>query len=147
MFLNDILGYILKIPLVHSAVYNLNKLIPFPTKVKNSEDTFVFTGSEEDYLLMDTLKQMYVKLSELELRKCKIISPEWRTYKQVFPLKSTHLHRECEAKLLEPTITIPPDCNRKIIALNEVLGLHLHHNKWIFASPQNERVRLWIPVT
>jgi hypothetical protein len=40
--------------------------------------------------------------------------------KQAFPLKSTHVHQECEAELLEPTVTIPPDCKRKVIAINEV---------------------------
>lgn len=85
---------------------------------------------------------MYVKLSELELSKCKIISPEWRMCQEVFPLKSTHSHQECEAKLLEPTITIPPDCNRKIITLNEILWPSLSHNKWIFASHQKKRVTI-----
>jgi hypothetical protein len=61
---------------------------------------------------------------------------------QIFPLKSTHLHQECEAKLLEPTITIPPDCNKKIITLNEVVCLPLSHNKWIFASPKREKVTI-----
>jgi hypothetical protein len=119
VFLNDnILGYILRNPLVHGAVYNLYKLIPFHTNVKNSEDTFVFIRSEGDYLLMDILKQMCVKLSDPEASKCKTISPEWLMCKQVFPLKSTHLHQACEAKLLEPIITIPPECNKEIITLN-----------------------------
>jgi hypothetical protein len=143
MFLNDnILGYILRTPLVHSVVYNLYKLIPFPTKVRNSMDTFVFISSEEDCLLMDTLKQMCAKLRDLQVSKCKTVSPELRMCKQVFPLKSTHLHQKCEAKLLEPTITIPPDCNKKIITLNEVVWLPLSHNKWIFASPRKEKVTI-----
>jgi hypothetical protein len=143
VFLNDnILGHILRIPLVHCVVYNLYKLIPFPTKVRNSEDTFVFISSEENYLLMDTLKQIYAKLSDLQVGKCKTISPELRMCKQVFPLKSKHLHQECEAKLLEPTITIPPDCNKKIITLNEVVWWPLSHNKWIFASPEREKVTI-----
>jgi hypothetical protein len=44
--------------------------------------------------------------------------------------------------LLEPTITVPPDCNKKIITLNEVVWLPLSHNKWIFASPKKERVTI-----
>jgi hypothetical protein len=141
VFLNDnILVYILRIPLVHSVVYNLYKLIPFPTRVRNSEDTFVFISSEEDYLLMDTLKQMYAKLSDLQVSKCKTISPELRMCKQALPLKSTHLHQECEAKLLEPIITIPPDCNKKIITLNEAVWLPLSRNKWTFDSPIKEKV-------
>jgi hypothetical protein len=143
VFLNDnILGYILRIPLVHSVVYNLYKLMPFPTKVRNSEDTFVFISSEEDYLLLDTSKQIYAKLSDLQASKCKTISPELRMCKQAFPLKSTNLYQECEAKLLEPTITIPPDCNKKIITLNEVVWLPLSRNKWIFASPKKEKVTI-----
>jgi hypothetical protein len=98
VFLNDnILGYILRIPLVHSVDYNLYKPILSPTNVKNSENTFVFISSEEDYFFMDNLKQMYAKLSDLQVSKCKTISPHFRMCKQVFPLKSTHLHQECEA--------------------------------------------------
>jgi hypothetical protein len=89
VFLNDnILWYILRIPLVRSVVYNLYKLIPFPTKVRNSEDTFVFISSEENYLLMDTLKQTYAKLSDLQVSKCNTISPELGMRKQVFPLEN-----------------------------------------------------------
>jgi hypothetical protein len=59
VFLNDnVWGYVLKIPLRNSAVYNFYKLIPFPTKVNNSENTFVFIESERDFLMIDTLKRM-----------------------------------------------------------------------------------------
>jgi hypothetical protein len=94
------LGYVLKIPLVYSDVYNLYKLIPFPTKVNNSENTFVYIESERHILMRDTMKQMYVKLNELELDEYKIISPDWRVCPQAFPLKSIHLHQECEDRLL-----------------------------------------------
>jgi hypothetical protein len=40
--------------------------------------------------MIDTVKQVYVKLNELELDECKVISPDWRICKQTFPLKSTH---------------------------------------------------------
>jgi hypothetical protein len=123
VFLNDnVLGYVLKIPLVNSDVYNLYKLIPFPTKVNNSENTFVYIESERDFLMIDTMKQMYVKLNELELDECKIISPDWRVCKHAFPLKSTHLHQECEARLPEPTRSIPLDCN-KDVTLNDLTWL------------------------
>jgi hypothetical protein len=82
VFLNDnVLGYVLKVPLVNSAVYNLYKLIPFPTKINNSENIFVFIESEKGFLMTDTLKQVCVKLNELELDKRKVISPDWRVCK------------------------------------------------------------------
>jgi hypothetical protein len=108
VFLSDnVLGYVLKIPLVNSAVYNLYKLIPFPTKVHNSENTFVFIESERKFLVVDTLKQVYAKLNEVALDECNVISPDWRVCKQTFPLKSTLLQQECEVRLLESTTAIP----------------------------------------
>jgi hypothetical protein len=130
VFLNDnVLGYILKIPLVNSDVYNLYKLIPYPTKVNNTERTFAFIESERDFLMIDILKQVYVKLHELELDECKFVSPDWSVYKQIFPLKSTHLHQECEAGLLEPTTAIPSDCNKKIILDFEPCVQHRYRQK------------------
>jgi hypothetical protein len=131
---DNVLGYVLKIPLVNSDVYNLYKLIPFPTKVNNSENAFVYIESEKEFLMIETLKQVYVKLNELELDECKVMSPDWRVCKQTFPLKSTYLYQECEARLLEPTTANPLDCNKNIISLNDVSWLPLTHNKWIFAT-------------
>jgi hypothetical protein len=79
VFLNDIvLGYVLKLHLLNSVVYSLYKLIPFSMKVNNSANTSVCIESEKDCLVMDTTKQVYVKLNGLELGKCKAISPDWR---------------------------------------------------------------------
>jgi hypothetical protein len=91
--------------------------------------------------MMDTLNQVYFELNKLELCNCKIISPDWRVCEQAFPLKLTHLHQECEARLLQPTVAIPPDCSRKIIYL-AIVWLPLTHNRWIFSSSSNERVTI-----
>jgi hypothetical protein len=80
------LGYALTTPLVNN-VYNLYKLVPFSTLVKDNEDTFMFIGSDSVYLLTNTLKQMYVKLGERDLSKCKVISLDWHMCELVFPLK------------------------------------------------------------
>ncbi|PNF16823.1 hypothetical protein B7P43_G17022 [Cryptotermes secundus] len=101
-----------------------------------------FIGSEEDFLMIDTLKQVYVKLNELELDECKVISPDWLVCKQTFPVKSTHVHQECEVRLLEPTTGIPLDSKKKIISLDNVTWLPLTHNKWIFATSHRERVTI-----
>jgi hypothetical protein len=68
---------------------------------------------------MDTSRQMYSKLNNIELSELEIISPDRPVFSKTFPLKSTHLHQENEAKLLEPTTAIPPDSNRKIVTLKK----------------------------
>jgi hypothetical protein len=67
VFLNDnVLGNVLKKRFLNSAaVYNLYKLILFPTEVNNSENTSVFVESEKDYFMPDAVKQVNVKLNEL----------------------------------------------------------------------------------
>jgi len=70
---------------------------------------------------MDRLIQMYNKLNNLELSALEIISPDWRVFNKIFPLKSTHLHQENEARLLEPTTAVPMNSNRKRVTLNKVV--------------------------
>jgi len=96
VFVNDhVLGYVLRAPLVNSVVYNLYQLIPFPARVKNSQNTFVIMGSDKDYLLWTRwIKRM------LNLVNCKYVSAtEWPKCKNIFPLKFTILDLKCEAIL------------------------------------------------
>ena len=44
---------------------------------------------------MDMLCNMCVKLSELEVSKSNVMSPEWRLYEHVFVLEFTHLRLKC----------------------------------------------------
>jgi hypothetical protein len=86
VFLNDnIFGYILRIPIVHSVVYNLYNLIPFPTKVRNSENTFVFISSEEDYLLMDTLNKCMLNLVTYKWARSRIFRQGCVCVNRYFP--------------------------------------------------------------
>jgi hypothetical protein len=78
VFVNDhVLGYVLRAPLVNSVVYNLYKLNPFPTRVKNSQNTFEIMGRDKDYLLWTRwIKCMFnsvncTYVSATEWRKCK----------------------------------------------------------------------------
>jgi hypothetical protein len=64
---------------------------------------------------------MHSKRNNLELSELEIVSPDWRVFNKIYPLKSTHLHQENEAKLLEPTTAVPPDSNRKIVTLKKVV--------------------------
>ena len=47
---------------------------------------------------MDMLCNMCVKLSELEISKSDVMSPEWRLYEHVFVLEFTHLRLKCGAR-------------------------------------------------
>ena len=66
VFVNDnFLGHVSRTPLVNSVVYNLYKPIPFPARIKNSHNTFVIVGRENDCLLMDMLGKIYLTFRNL----------------------------------------------------------------------------------
>ena len=44
---------------------------------------------------MDMLRNMSVKLSELESSKSNVLSPKWRLYEHVFVLEFTYLRLKC----------------------------------------------------
>ena len=50
----------------------------------STDSRTVFIGSEKDNLSMDMLCNMCVKLSELEISKSDVVSPEWRLYEHIF---------------------------------------------------------------
>ena len=77
------LGYALSSRLVYSVVYNLYQLIPFPTRVKNNQNTFLIMGIDKNYLLWTRLKKCMLNVMNYKYRSAK----EWRKCKHVFPLK------------------------------------------------------------
>jgi hypothetical protein len=88
VYVNDyVLGHVLRTPLVNSVVYNLYQLIPSPTRVKNSQNTFVIIGSDKDYLLWTLWKKSMLNLVNYKYAS----ATEWRKCKRVFPLKLYNL--------------------------------------------------------
>lgn len=133
---NDILCYIIKLPLTDDTVYNTYKVLPLPINMNNTNNKFLFIQPEQKYLLVDKAKRYYVKMSEQVFQKCKEINNYWRICKQSFAIMLTHSHEECEYKMIQPIRKIPDDCSKRIITLNQTLWTKLDNNEWLFATPK-----------
>jgi hypothetical protein len=97
---NNFLVYVMRLPLTNHVNYNLYHVHPVPIKIKDTDTRFTFIIPEWEYLLMDVAKLYYARLKVNEIKECKIINSHYRVCKQNNPVQITHLHEECEFKML-----------------------------------------------
>lgn len=132
---NNVLGYVIRLPLTDNIKFNVYNVHPLPIATKNSTSTYVFIQPEKEFLFIDTVKQYYVKIDKLEFNNCKVLTSNWRVCKQSYPILSSHLHEECEAKMLQHVRDIPSDCSQRVIQLTRTLWTQLNNNEWLYVSP------------
>lgn len=139
VFLHDnVLGYVIRLPLTDNVKFNVYNVHPLPIATKDSVTTYTFILPDKEYLLIDTVKQYYVKIDKSELDKCKVLTSQWRVCKQNYPIMSSHLHEECEVKMLQHVKEVPLDCSQRIAKLTRTLWTQINNNEWLFVSPNPE---------
>lgn len=132
---NNVLGYVIRLPLTDNVKFNVYNVHPLPIATKDSVSTFVFIQPEKEFLFIDMVKQYYVKINKVEFNNCKVLNNRWRVCKQEYPVLSSHLHEECEAKLLQHVKDIPSDCSQRVVKLSHTLWTQLESSEWLFVSP------------
>lgn len=110
----------ISLPLTHLQLETYH-VIPLPIWITCHTYKFLYIQPEKDYLIMDTTKQYYTKLSLNEFSNCKKLKFNCNVCKQFFPILSTYVHDEWEAKLLQYTRTIPENCNKCVVHLEQTL--------------------------
>jgi hypothetical protein len=122
IFIRDnFLVYVIRLPLTDHVNYNVSHVLPLPIKIKNTDTRFTFILPEREYLLMDVAKQYYARLKVDEIKECKLISSYHRVYKQLNPVRVTHLHEECEVEMLHWIRAIPSSCSQRIVEINQTI--------------------------
>jgi hypothetical protein len=137
---NQFLVYVLDIPLLSSTTYYLYKMLPFPSL--RQENVFAFIHPSKDYIVMDSLKRQFCKLSSEELSKCSQINIMHHVCKQDIPIVTYIPGSDCESTLLHPSSqSIPPSCEVRIIKLTSTYWIPLFlSNEWLFVSPRPEKL-------
>jgi hypothetical protein len=97
VFIRDnLLVYVIRLPLTDHVNYNVYHVLPLPIKIKDAETRFTFILPEREYLLMDVAKQYYVRLKADEIKECKLISSYHTVCKQNNPV--VEYVRACEPR-------------------------------------------------
>lgn len=69
VYLDEILIFIMEIPIIDNYEFILYKTIPLPIKLQNN--TYTVVPPNSDYIAVDKSRLYYLKLSTLKISKCK----------------------------------------------------------------------------
>jgi hypothetical protein len=135
---DDHLVYVIEIPLVLNAEYNVYRSIPFPIQLNS--DTLVLISPDVDYLAISADNEKFLTITTENLRKCKTL----QTGKLCNRNEPTHLRLDsqlCEVSLLTSHQTLPNTCNLKVIKSYKPIWHTLSEtNSWLYATPPNSGI-------
>jgi prolyl oligopeptidase PreP (S9A serine peptidase family) len=74
----------------------------------DNKTVFVYVESTKDFIFVDAMRQLYVKMNYPELQAC--IKPNEITYvcKETLPILTYTPNEDCEATLIHPSYNFPP---------------------------------------
>jgi hypothetical protein len=139
-FVEHNLVYSVRVPLVMHSVFDVFRIIPFPSQVKGTDGRFTLIQPQKEFILIDSTKGVYAKLEQKDIQLCKQIHLKTLICKQDFPLSSSHSTTDCEAVILQPMRFIPQSCTQRILDLKETLWIPLGDNAWIYVAPVPEHL-------
>lgn len=130
IFVENVLIFIMEIPLIISYEFLLYKIIPLPVNVNNN--SYVLIAPSSDYIAVDKSKMYYLELSEIQLSKCKPI-----TNMLICPYDQQlrHLDKSCELTLFRRQSILPESCVLKNINFKFNIWHRLDNtNSWIYVT-------------
>ena len=130
---DNVLEYLIVLPLVNRRTYDVLPLIPLPVTL--GEGTFVYIDAGEDILCFDRARKPYFTISEAELALCKTVIKNSYICKQTHPLLSSCSLDSCAVKTLQPLRGVPTGCETRVVHLSNTLWIPLQSNSWIYFAP------------
>lgn len=109
------------------------KDIPLPTPHDESHfETFALIQPSNSYTAISDDRMHYAMLGKLD--NCKIINDEYSIC-ELTSIFSTLVNSNFESMLLtEVTLTLPPECNAKLLYVKIDIWHKLRNNKWIYVQ-------------
>jgi len=137
---NDILGYVILLPLVNRGTFDVYKLIPIPIALDRNQYLYIETG--KPFLWIDKARQYYFLSDGVWTDTCKLLNPMSYVCKQSDPLLSSHLHENCIVRLLQPRTSVPTICDKRVVELSNSVWTQLANNEWIYFVPKSEGITI-----
>jgi hypothetical protein len=137
---DSILGYVILLPLVNRGNFSIYRLIPIPVPLDRSKLLYIDTG--KSFLWIDQARQYYFMTDKEWMDSCKILNSVKYVCKQNQPLLSSHLHENCMVKFLQPTGSVPPSCDKRVVEISDSVRTQLTNNEWIYFVSTSESVTI-----
>jgi len=137
---NGILGYVILLPLVNRGTFDVYRLIPIPIALDRNQYLYIETG--KSFLWIDKARQYYFLSDRGWMDTCKLLNPRSYVCHQSEPLLSSHLQENCIVRLLQPRVSVPPICDRRLVELSNSVWTQLANNEWIYFVPKSEGITI-----
>lgn len=130
VYLDEILMFIMEIPILDNFEFILYKTIPLPIKLQNN--TYTVIAPSADYIAVDKSRLYYVELSTVQISQCKrtmdrlICTHE----QQIF-----HADGSCEISVFRRPDILPDSCIVKYVSFSTNIWHRLEGtNTWLFIT-------------
>ncbi|XP_076230268.1 uncharacterized protein LOC143176329 [Nomia melanderi] len=127
--INELVVFVIKLPLVKRTNFDLYNLIPLPIQHHNTS-VFSFITPQNPYLLLSQQKSNFAVLSDL--RDCVEYLEGKYVCSNVDSARTTE-ESICEVLLLSPHVRqIPQDCTTKTISAEMEIWNYIGSNQWLY---------------
>ncbi|XP_064075420.1 uncharacterized protein LOC135194201 [Vanessa tameamea] len=138
-YYNNKIIFILQIPLIHPIKYIVYKIIPLPTPHdKTNPNTFALITPSKTYIALTDDRLHYTLYDNLQ--QCSHVNNEH----MICPLGSVYssiTNPSCETKLLtEVNLSLPSECNSKLLYGDVDIWQKLNNNEWIFVQSKPNKL-------
>jgi hypothetical protein len=141
---NNIMGFVINVPLISRGTFKTFRLIPIPIAIEKNK--FIYLETENKLLYVDQIRQYYFSTGREELRRCKALEPNKYICKQNKPLLNSHMQECCEIKMLQPRLSIPKLCDTRIVQITHPIWTQLEKgNEWIYFIPLSDSMTILCP--
>lgn len=131
-YYNNKVIFVLLVPLITADRFMVYKTLPLPTPHDDSFKTFALIQPSSSYIALSDDRMHYAMLDTLD--KCRIIDSNYSIC-ELTTLYSCLSSPNCESKILtEVTLSLPSECNAKIVYGQIDIWQKLRNNKWIFVQ-------------
>lgn len=116
------------------------KNIPLPTPHDDSHNTFALIQPSNSYIALSDDRMHYAMLDTLD--KCKIVNSNFSIC-ELNTIYSCISNPNCESKILtEITLSLPIECNAKILYGQIDIWQKLRNNKWIYVQSSTNKLTI-----
>lgn len=141
IYINKIVVFAIKIPIIEELRYNLYKLLSLPMS-HTSSHYHSFIEPNSPYLLLSSTATQYIQLQQLN--KCTSVwTTEYICYH--LPIKRTLDQPSCETLLLRSPSRIPKLCKTRTVQAEMEIWHPLQNNRWIFITTEPIRLTTSCP--
>lgn len=139
-YYNNKVIFILQIPLITPDKFMAYKNIPLPTPHDDSHNTFALIQPSYSYIALSDDRMHYAMLDTLD--KCKIINSNLSIC-ELNNIYSCISNPNCESRILtEITLSLPTECNAKLLYGQIDIWQKLKNNKWIYVQSKTNKLTI-----